>query len=150
MHYGHSIKSRPSMYPGPVYTSGCLLRMIQTQRKALLCAHIIFMVAFVVHFSTIAYELKHPKHPNIRIRKTALRNIDFPVIFKFCVGDVKNKERERIQKLGYVNRYHVFMGSSMFNQSLVGWNGHTQNFSTLMSVRGEGINCQAQCLLGLW
>ena len=97
------------------------------------------MVAFVVHFSTIAYELKHPKHPSIRIRKTDLRNIDFPVIFKFCVGgDVTSKGR--VQKLGYVDRYHVFIGSSMFNRSLVGWNGHTQNSSTLMSVRGKGIN----------
>ena len=95
------------------------------------------MVAFVVHFSTIAYELKHPKHPSIRIRKTDLRNIDFPVIFKFCVGDVKNEER--FQKLGYVDRYHVFLGSSKFNRSLVGWNGHTQNFSTLMSVRGKTV-----------
>ena len=102
------------------------------------------MVAFVVHFSTIAYDLKHPKHPSIRIRKTDLRNIDFPVNFKFCIGDVRNNER--FHKLGYVNRFNAFIGSSMFNRSLVGWNGHTQNFSTLMSVRGKGIILQAQCL----
>ena len=103
--------------------------------QCLLCAHIIVMVAFVVHFSVIAYEMKYPKYPSIMIRKTDLRNIDFPVVFKFCVGDVENNEK--FQRLGYADRYDVFMGNSMFNNSLVGWNGHTQNFSTLMPVRGK-------------
>ena len=108
---------------------------MSTQKKAFLCAHIIFMVAFVVHFSIIAYEMKYPKHPSIKIRKTDLRNIDFPVIFKFCVGDVENNEK--FERLGYADRYDVFIGNSMFNNSLVGWNGHTQNFSTLMPVGGK-------------
>ena len=69
------------------------------------------------------------------IRKTDLRNINFPVVFKFCVGNGENNEK--FQRLGYADRYDVFLGNSMFNNSLVGWNGHTNNFSTLMPVKGK-------------
>ena len=109
--------------------------MLSTQRKALLLANIIFVGVFVVHFSTIAYEMKHPKNPSVLIRKTDLRNIDFPVALKICIADANNNEK--FQKLGYADLYSLFIGQSMFNKSLVGWNGHTQNFSTLMSVRGK-------------
>ena len=117
---------------------GSLQIMLPKQRKAFMCAHIIFTFAFVVHLSIIAYDLKYPKYPSIRIRKTELRNIDFPLVFKFCIKDGKNKNI--FQKLGYKGRYEAFVGSSMFNRSLFGWNGHTEDFSTLMPVRGK--NCQ--------
>ena len=102
--------------------------------KASLSAHIIFTFAFVVHLSTIAYDLKYPKYPSIRIRKTELRNIDFPVVFKFCIREDKNPNT--FWKMGYKDRFQVFKGSSIFNRSLFGWNGHTKNFSTLMPVKG--------------
>ena len=60
---------------------------------------------------------------------TELRNIDFPLVFKFCVRDIK--KTEKFKKLGYDNSYDVFTGKSKFNESLFGWNGHTKNFSTI-------------------
>ena len=109
--------------------------MLPKQRKAFICAHIIFTFAFVVHLSIIAYDLKYPQYPSVRIRKTELRNIDFPVVFRFCIRD--DKDKNTFQKLGYKNRYSAFLGNSMFNNSLVGWNGHTQDFLTLMPVGGK-------------
>ena len=109
--------------------------MLSNQKKAFISAHIIFTFAFVIHLSKIAYDLKYPKYPSIRIRKTELRNINFPVVFKFCIRDDKNTNN--FQKLGYKGRIQAFIGSSMFNRSLFGWNGHTKDFSTLMPVRGK-------------
>ena len=114
---------------------GSLQIMLPKQRKAFMCAHIIFTFAFVVHLSIIAYDLKYPQYPSVRIRKTELSNIDFPLVFKICIRDVENTEK--FEKLGYSNRYAVFIGKSMFNRSLVGWNGHTQDFLTLMPVKGK-------------
>ena len=119
----------------PQFSSGCLLMMIPRQRKAFVSAHLLFTLAFVVHLSTIAYDLKYPQYPSIRMRKTELRNIDFPLVFKFCVRDVK--KTEKFKKLGYDSSYNVFIGKSKFNESLFGWNGHTKNYSTLMPVRGK-------------
>ena len=98
-------------------------------------ANIVFLFVFVLHFSKIAYDLKYPQYPSVKIRKTDIRNIHFPVRFKFCVRDLRSKEN--FNKLGYVDDYHAFLGISMFNRSLVGWNGHTKDFSTLMPVRGK-------------
>ena len=110
--------------------------MIPRQRKAFVsAANLFFTLAFVIHLSTIAYDLKYPQYPSIRMRKTELRNIDFPLVFKFCVRDVK--KTEKFQKLGYDSRYNAFIGKSKFNESLFGWNGHTKNYSTLMPVRGK-------------
>ena len=100
-----------------------------------MCAHIIFTLAFVVHISKIAYDLKYPQYPSIRIKKTEIRNIDFPVVFKICIKGDQNTNTFR--KLGYWNRHRVFIGDSMFNNSLVGWNGHTKDFLTLMPVGGK-------------
>ena len=109
--------------------------MIPHQRKAFITAHIIFTFAFVVHLSKIAYDLKYPQYPSIRIKKTELRNIDFPVVFRICIRD--DKDKNTFQKLGYKNRYGAFIGNSRFNNTLVGWNGHTQDFFTLMPVGGK-------------
>ena len=109
--------------------------MTPNQRKTYLIANIVFMFVFVLHFSKIAYDLKYPRYPSVKIRKTDFRNIQFPVQFKFCVKDLRNKEN--FNKLGYVDDYRAFLGISMFNRSLVGWNGHTKDFSTLMPVKGR-------------
>ena len=121
--------------PSLIGFSGEIIIMTPNHRKTHLIANIVFMFAFVVHFIIIAYDLKYPQYPSVKIRKTDLRNIHFPVRFKFCVGDIKIKDN--LKKLGYVDNYHAFLGISLFNKSLVGWNGHSKDFSTLMPVIGK-------------
>ena len=96
--------------------------------------NIIFTSVYVVHILTIAHNLKYPPYPSIRIIKKDLRDIDFPVSFKLCMRD--NKDIDKYIKLGYVGMFHFFSGQSMFNNSMIGWNGHTQNYSTLMTAEG--------------
>ena len=42
-------------------------------------------------------------------------------------------------KFGYENQDKFFQGISMFNSSIIGWNGHTENGSTVGDIEGNLI-----------
>ena len=55
-----------------------------------------------------------------------------------CVSEIDNST-ERYTNLGYKNDYDFYLGRSVYNKSLFGWNGHLQNGSTVGTVEGEFI-----------
>ena len=61
-------------------------------------------------------------------------DIDFPVIFKLCFR--KENEDENLHALGYRYMRDFYRGKSIFNGSLIGWNGHTKDGQTLGIVEG--------------
>ena len=74
----------------------------------------------------------NPDIPQIEIIEKDLSDIPFPVSFRICLG----KENEKIKSYGYNDTFDFFLGTSKFNRSIVGWNGHTSNESTFGSVKG--------------
>ena len=102
--------------------------------KLLFVTNIIFTSVFVAHTVTIAHNLKYPQYPSVRIIKKHLKDIDFPVSFKICLRKIK--DTEKFIKLGYTSMHGFFSGQSRFNDSMIGWNGHTKNYSTLMTIEG--------------
>ena len=62
--------------------------------------------------------------------------IDFPIIFKICVDETVNKS-SRYKNVGYQDSFDFFNGQSMYNSSIFGWTGHTQNGSTLTSTKDK-------------
>ena len=86
----------------------------------------------------IEYNLQNPKYPSVRIYKKNLSDIEFPISFKLCVRELNNNNI-RYQKHGYKNEYYYFLGESMFNENLFGWNGFTKTNKTFGSVEGTKV-----------
>ena len=45
----------------------------------------------------------------------------------------------RYENYGHKDSFEFFNGKSHFNDSIFGWNGHTENGSTVSSVKGENL-----------
>ena len=53
-----------------------------------------------------------------------------------CVSEIDNTT-DRYTSIGYKNDYDFYLGRSVYNNSLFGWNGHLQNGSTVGTVEGR-------------
>ena len=89
----------------------------------------------VVHISVNGYFILYPGLPDIRVSKDDLQNIDFPLAFKLCVIEKENISA-RYTNVGYESDVAFFKGKSMYNESLYGWSGHTDNGSIISNVEG--------------
>ena len=58
-----------------------------------------------------------------------LQDIDFPVVIKICV--VPGFNQTVLRELGYYDTWSFFLGQSMFNDSVFGWAGHTEDSGTI-------------------
>ena len=61
-----------------------------------------------------------------------LTDIELPILFKVCPDPGFNTTALREE--GYAGIYEYFLGRSMFNTSLYGWAGHTNNSQTRGTV----------------
>ena len=95
---------------------------------------IIFCWTFFIHVSILIYEKLNPDLPEVKYYKRDLNEIDFPIAFELCI--VAKISHISYKDLGYNDLFHFFHGTSMFNDSIVGWGGHTENGSSLGSVAG--------------
>ena len=93
----------------------------------------------LLHISLNAHQMLYPNLPDIRIYKTDLQKIDFPIVFKMCATETQNSTA-RYTNVGYENSFDFFQGVSMYNKSLYGWSGHYKNGSTIASVKGIYFN----------
>ena len=88
----------------------------------------------VVHVIYIGYNNIYPDIPSVRVFKIDLNEILFPISFKICVEDIRENQT-RFAELGYLSEWHYFRGQSKYDDKKIGWNGHTENGSTLGSVQ---------------
>ena len=108
-------------------------------RRRILLGNFIFSLIFIVHVILIGYQALYPEIPDIIVYNKDLSDIDFPVVFKICLFEHENKSG-RFEKVGYDSLSSFFHGQSKYNQTNVGWAGHTENGSTLGSVEGLSWN----------
>ena len=98
-----------------------------------------FTIIFITHTSLIAFKIRYPDVPDLKVSKKHLKDIDFPLNFKLCFHDIENS-RSRYQKYGFNYDYDFYRGKSMFNGSIFGWNGHDKLGFTVGPVRGNLAN----------
>ena len=84
--------------------------------------------------STILYNTLYPDQPNVRFYEKKLKDMTFPVVFKICFDN--EFETEKMMSVGYDRIWDFYRGRSRYNESLYGWNGHTEDGSTLGSEEG--------------
>ena len=88
----------------------------------------------------------NPEQPILKVYKTNLQEIKFPISFRICLHESRKILSERYKKLGYENVNAFFGGVSKFNNSLVGWAGHTKDGGTIFStVDGQDSFVKSIC-----
>ena len=107
--------------------------MFQNMKKIL---YLLLIVTCTIHISSIGYAIFFPNLPEIRVYKKDLKDIEFPISFRICAYELTNKN-ERFKKMGYKSASNYFRGRSMFNESLVGWGGQTENGSNIGTIQGK-------------
>ena len=96
------------------------------------------VMAFIIHISTIAYNIKHPNFPSVKVYSRNLKDLDeFPLSFKLCARELTNIT-DRYKEFGYGGVYAFFQGSrGFFGGKWFGWAGHGEKNKTLASVVGR-------------
>ena len=61
-----------------------------------------------------------------------LEDIDFPLVIKICV--VPGFSQTALYEVGYNDAGGYFLGQSRFNESVIGWAGHTEDSGTKGTV----------------
>ena len=110
-------------------------------RNYLLLANLACFVGFCCQFGSVLHTYLHPTQPIITVTERNLEDSDFPILFKICFDPSFNTSE--IEDAGYRD-FHgygdffqdFFSGRSKFNQSLVGWAGHTEEGGVVSNVSG--------------
>ena len=102
--------------------------------------NIFLIISCIVHCMFIFYNNSNPANPKIIIENKNIIDVNMPLSFIFCLRNKSYKsEAEKYQKAGYKNPTRFFSGTSIYNESMVGWHGHMENGSTYNSL--EGTDC---------
>ena len=100
--------------------------------------NLVFMISCVVHIIFIFYNNSHPAIPEIIIMNKKIMDVDMPLSFIFCLRNTNpDLENKKYKKAGYKDIHKFFSGTSMYNDSIVGWLGHMKNGSTFHSLDGK-------------
>ena len=98
--------------------------------------NVVFSLALIIHVFLVAYSMIFPSIPSIKVYKKRLNEIDFPVSIIMCATEDRERNNYKYNILGYKNKLKFFLGQSMFNESLIGWSGHTKEGLILGSIQG--------------
>ena len=96
----------------------------------------ILVIICVLHICSIVYLNANPRLPNIIKYKKDIEDIEFPISFILCINPKKNSI-EKMKTFGYVDEWSFYSGKSMFNDSIIGWAGHSKNGPIYESAEGR-------------
>ena len=89
----------------------------------------------IFHVGNIINNILNPDLPEISVYKKELKDIDFPLSFLICIDQLQNDTSKYVE-VGYKNVWKFYKGESMYNASITGWRGHTENGSKYDAVEG--------------
>ena len=90
----------------------------------------------IIHASVNFYNFLNPENPSVKHYRKQLKDIEFPVIFKICY---EFSDDRIFRKYGYYDVEDFFGGISGWNHSIIGWNGHTKNGTTMTMTSTHGV-----------
>ena len=99
-----------------------------------------FTILCLLHIFVNLHVTLYPPNPDIRVYDKALKDVSFPILFKLCGKEIRNSS-ERFKIFGYQDEINFFGGKSLFSEIVFGWNGHTENGSTIgITVSGTKLS----------
>ena len=99
--------------------------------------NIVLIISCFVHVMFIFYNNSNPANPEIIIENKNIMDVSMPISFIFCLKNMNfTSDHEKYQRAGYENPMRFFSGTSIYNESVVGWLGHMKNGSTYNSLEG--------------
>ena len=112
-----------------------IMRLFKLKLGLPLYLNTIFSFAFFVHVTFIAYGIKYPHTPSVKLFTKSFNDLDgFPISFKVCVRELTN-QHDRYKKFGYDSVWAFYRGIANDEGTWVGWAGHEDN-SSMTSVKG--------------
>ena len=132
-YYIHSNRSKT---PSETFSSEKTMFLSSVQNKRFI--HILLICACIINLCYVVFNILNPKLPKIKNYKKLLKDIQFPISFEVCLNEV-NVSISKYHEYGYENSFNFFKGISKYNTSLIGWAGHSNNYSILGSVKGKII-----------
>ena len=117
-----------------------LREMGKNLTKLVHLVNLIFAIACLLHVTIALHKKMYPTHPEIKVYEKELKEVSFPILFKIC-GKEKKDSSTKFRNFGYADELDFFGGISMFsrNNTIVGWNGHTENGSTIGPLKGKQV-----------
>ena len=109
---------------------------MQIYRQTVKMINLTLLMICTLNSYDVIYRLVNPELPEVKVYVTNIEEIDFPLSFRLClyyyIFDV-----DRYRDLGYDHSFGFYLGMSMYNESLIGWNGHNEDGSTIGSTEGK-------------
>ena len=100
--------------------------------------NIILITSCIIHVVFIFYNNSNPAIPEIILHNKNIMDVNMPLSFIFCLKNTNTElEEKKYREAGYDSYLRFFAGTSMFNESVVGWLGHMENGSTYNSLEGR-------------
>ena len=96
-------------------------------------------IACFIHMINILNNSLNPEAPSVKSYEKDLNDIEFPLIFKFCINLETEQETTMLHKLGYQKFKFLYAGKSRYNFSRVGWRGHLNNTNEPIFNSTEGM-----------
>ena len=90
----------------------------------------------IVHIGINLFNYLNPDNPSVKHYSKNLEDIEFPLIFKLCF----ELPEKNFQNFGYNHAGYFIFGQSMYNESLFGWDGHTENGTSLTKLQGKNYS----------
>ena len=101
---------------------------------------IVLIISCGIHVIFIFHNNANPAIPDIIIENKNIMDVNMPLSFIFCLRNTNlTLDDEKYKKVGYKNPSRFFSGTSIHNESVVGWLGHMKNGSTYNSLEGRNI-----------
>jgi hypothetical protein len=97
--------------------------------------HSICFIAFAIHLFILGQIQINPPQTETLMEVRKLENVEFPVNFKICFKPGLNITKAK--KFGYESVSRYFKGCSMYNESVIGWAGHTEDGAVLSTPEGR-------------
>ena len=108
------------------------------KRNFIRLLNIILITSCIIHVMFIFYNNSNPAIPEIILHNKNIMDVNMPLSFIFCLRNTNTElEEKKYMDAGYDSSFRFFAGTSMFNESVVGWLGHMENGSTYNSLDGR-------------
>ena len=105
--------------------------------KFVYLVNLFFTILCLLHIFVNLYVNLNPPHPDIKVHDKLLKDVSFPILFKLCGKEIHDSSK-RFRIFGYKDELEFYAGKSKFSRKNFGWNGHTENGSTLrLTVTGS-------------